>query len=145
MTETNSSNPILEWVNNDSPILEWKDAKPEDEALARKASKKLQLGKLYFAYNVPLQIWINYKEDDDPGSGIDLSESNILNYMPRKERCEFLNLDEVFSTSEDITAEDIKEFAKVSALILRNLAARMERLDPLGKNHIVYYPNDSEC
>ena len=129
-------------LNNDSPILEWKDAKPKDEALARKISEKLQLEKLYFAYNLPLQIWISFNEDRKPQSGINVHESTILNYMPRKDSCEILHLDEVFNSDEEITAQDIKDFMKVSATILEHLAEQFKRLDPAkDPESYAYYPN----
>lgn len=128
-------------VNQSSPILEWKDAKPEDEALARKISKKLQLEKLYFTYNLPLQIWISFNEEENPKSGINAHESIILNYMPRKETCEMLPLDEVFNSYEEITAQDIKDFMKVSAIVLKHLASMMDSFNPKDKSPAIYYPN----
>lgn len=115
---------------------------PEDEARAKKVSKYLVLGETYFAYNVPLQIWIYWKDDENPKSGIDLDQSNILNYMPRKERCEFMRLSEVFSPSEDITVEIVKDFLHVSSLILKNLADQFTSLDfAKSEAPYVYYPN----
>lgn len=65
-------------------ILEWKGARRADEKLAQKVAK--QVGSLYFSYNVPLQIYIVYNEDEKPKSGINIYQSNILNYSPRKDR-----------------------------------------------------------
>ena len=42
------------------PILEWEDA--ESEFAAEQVSKNLRLGRTYFAYNLPLQIHIIYKD-----------------------------------------------------------------------------------
>jgi len=129
--------------DNDSKILEWDGVDPKDEEAAKRISQKLQLGEVHFAYNVPLQIWIAYNKEDEPESGINLSESRILNYMPRKERCEMEALDEVFSSDVDVTADDLKEFMRISALIVKNLAKQMENFDPLGgeDRNYIYYPN----
>lgn len=122
-------------------ILEWRGAKPKDEALAKKISKKLQLGSIYFTYNVPLQIWIGYNEDDKPKSGISLKKSLILNYMPRKEACKMESLSNIFSNDVEVTAQDLKDFMKISALIIKNLAKQMEKFNPFSETSYVYYPN----
>ena len=123
-------------------ILEWKNASPKDEARAKKVSKYLALGETYFTYNVPLQIWIYWKDYENPKSGIDLDQSNILNYMPRKERCEFMKLSEVFSPSEDITVEIVKDFLHVSSLVLKNLADQFTKVDfSSNEAPYVYYAN----
>ena len=133
-------------MNSEYKILSWNDVDPKDEEAAKRISQKLQLDDIYFAYNVPLQIWIAYNKGDEPESGINLSESRILNYMPRKERCETEALDEVFSSGVDVTVDDIKEFMRISALIVKNLAKQMENFDPLGGEdcNYIYYPN-TQC
>ena len=47
-------------------ILEFSHATPEEEAAAKRVSKKLDLGEIYFAYNLPIQIFLAYKEEDNP-------------------------------------------------------------------------------
>ena len=123
-------------------ILEWKGAKRADEKLAQKVAK--QVGSLYFSYNVPLQIFIKYNENGKPESGIDICQSEILNYMPRKDRCEFITLDKVFVNAKKVTAKDVKDFMKVSALVLGNLAKQFKTLDPTkDPDPCIYYPNCS--
>lgn len=123
-------------------ILEWKTAKPSEERLAKKVSKKLQLGDIYFRYNVPLQVWISYKKENDPKSGIDLKKSRMLNYMPRKECSMFESLSDVFDMSQNIAVKDIKDFMAVAGIILANLAAQFKKFKPLDSdNNYVYYPN----
>lgn len=124
------------------PVLEWKGVDPKDEAAAKAISAKLDLGDIYFSFNVPLQIWITYNVEDQPRSGINLEESQILNYMPRKERCEMQSLDDIFSSGVKVTPEDIKELMRISALVMKNLARLMEKFNPLDlKKNSVYYPN----
>ena len=129
----------------ESPVLEWKDVDPKDEAAAKAISAKLDLGDIYFSFNVPLQIWIIYNVEDQPRSGINLEESQVLNYMPRKERCEMQSLADIFSADAKVTPEDIKEFMRISALVMKNLARQMEKFNPLDlKKNSVYYPNFSD-
>ena len=132
-------------MEDDCNILEWIGVDPKDEALAKQISKKLLFGETYFTYNVPLQIWIGYKKERDPKSGIDLDKSQILNYMPRKDECRMENLSDIFSSSVNVTAKDIKDFMKISSLILKNLARLMDNFDPLKLDrNCVYYPNSNE-
>ena len=127
------------------PVLEWKGVDPKDEAAAKAISAKLDLGDIYFSFNVPLQIWITYNVEDQPRSGINLEESQVLNYMPRKERCEMQSLADIFSADAKVTPEDIKEFMRISALVMKNLARQMEKFNPLDlKKNLVYYPNSSD-
>ena len=127
------------------PVLEWKGVDPKDEAAAKAISAKLDLGDIYFSFNVPLQIWITYNVEDQPRSGINLEESQILNYMPRKMRCEMQYLADIFSADVKVTPEDIKEFMRISALVMKNLARQMEKFNPLDlKKNSVYYPNFSD-
>ena len=129
----------------ESPVLEWKDVDPKDEAAAKAISAKLDLGDIYFSFNVPLQIWITYNVEDQPRSGINLEESQVLNYMPRKESCEMQSLADIFSADAKVTPEDIKEFMRISALVMKNLARQMEKFNPLDlKKNLVYYPNSSD-
>ena len=125
-----------------SSILEWNDAKAADERLAKKVSSKLQLGDIYFTYNVPLQVQIIYNKEEDPKSGINFKKSTILNYMPRKYRAQTQRLDEIFDMACEPTVKDIKDFMKVSGLILENLSKQFKSFKPLKlDNSMIYYPN----
>ena len=124
----------------ENKILEWRGVKPEDEKLAQKVAKKV--GELYFTYNLPLQVYVEFNEDGKPESGISIENSTILNYMPRKERCELLTFGQVFENTEYVAAQDVKDFMKVSALVLEHLAEQFKKLDPAkDPEPYVYYPN----
>ena len=126
----------------ENKILEWKGAKRADEKLAQKVAKKV--GELYFTYNLPLQVNIVFNEDEKPESGIDLDSSVILNYMPRKERCERLSLRDVFTLDDGnpVTAQDIKDLMKVSAVILEHLAEQFKKFNPSKNSEpVIVYPN----
>ena len=79
---------------------------------------------IYWAYNLPLQAW-----PTNEGS------YHILNYMPRHERCEMLDLRNVI---EDQTP---KEFFQTAAQYLENLAKRFRKIAN-GEVDIVYYPDE---
>jgi len=46
--------------------------------------------RLYWAYNLPLQVWPQHEDPEDENSPV--VGSRILNYMPRRERCCDLDL-----------------------------------------------------
>jgi hypothetical protein len=73
-----------------------------------------RINSLYWAYNLPLQVWPNHEDPDDEDSKI--IGSRILNYMPRKERCCDLDLDEARGS------ESREEFLLNAAVHLENLA-----------------------
>lgn len=77
---------------------------------------------IFWAYNLPLQMWGNAKNG-----------WRVLNYMPRKERCQYLE--------SSVTKEELPQFCQNTALILRNLA---ELFEALGRGEIktVYYPDE---
>lgn len=125
-------------------ILDFSHATEEEEAAAKRVSQKLGLGEIYFAYNLPIQVFIGYNEEGNPKSGINLSESCIWNYMPRKNAMAEETLEELFSSSEEVTAADIKDLMIVTAAILRNLSKEMLKLGE-GKIATVYYPNCEDC
>lgn len=77
----------------------------------------------YWAFNCPLQMWGNAKEG-----------WRVLNYMPRKEACK--NLDEI------VTLDEMPQFCRNSANILRNLAALFDTMAD-GKIDYIYYPDQS--
>jgi hypothetical protein len=76
---------------------------------------------LYWASNLPLQIW---KSDDGTWS--------IVNYMPRKECCASLD--------EHVSDADRPQFCRNTAAILRNLADLFDAVADGQLDHI-YYPN----
>lgn len=121
-------------------ILEFSHATPEEEAAAKRVSKKLDLGEIYFTYNLPIQIFLAFKEDGDPQSGIDPYKAGVWNYMPRKNRMDEQTVADLFTDPDSITKDDIKDLMVVTAAILRNLGKEMLKLGE-GKTDCVYYPN----
>ena len=121
-------------------ILEFNHATPEEEAAAKRVSKKLDLGEIYFTYNLPIQIFLAYKEDGDPKSDIDPYKTCVWNYMPRRNRMDEQTLADLFTDPDIITKDDIKDLMVVTAAILRNLGKEMLKLGE-GKTDGVYYPN----
>lgn len=124
------------------PILEWEDA--EAELAAEHISKNLKLGRTYFTYNLPLQIHIIYKDGKYRKtpclmkSKIDMDESYILNYMPRKEHLCTLTFSELFIKPP--SKQDLDYFTEVSAEILTHLGDLMLEVGMRRKDD-VYYPN----
>ena len=121
-------------------ILEFSHATPEEEAAAKRVSKKLDRGEIYFSYNLAIQIVLDYMEDGDPKSGIDPYKTGVWNYMPRKNRMDEQTLADLFTDPDSITKDDIKDLMVVTAAILRNLGKEMLKLGE-GKTDCVYYPN----
>lgn len=121
-------------------ILEFKHATAKEESAARRLAKKLNLGAIYFAYNIPIQIFLSYNEEDNPKSGIDPYKTCIWNYMPRKNRMDEESLADLFADPDNITKDDVKDLMVVTAAILRNLGKEMIKLGE-GKTDCVYYPN----
>lgn len=89
--------------------------------------------KLYWAYNLPLQIWPQHENPDDESSPI--FGARIANYMPRKERCCDLDLYEALG---DQTRE---EFFNEAADHLENLA-RLMREAAADPSLTVYYHDE---
>ena len=83
--------------------------------------KEEKFNNLFWAYNCPLQMWRN-----DDGTW------RVINYMPRKERIGILD--------EQITKEELPDFCKNTAHILRNLAELFDALAD-GKIDTIYYPD----
>lgn len=88
---------------------------------------------LYWAYNLPLQVWPKHEDKYDETTPI--IETRILNYMPRKERCVMLDLEECIG---DQTRE---EFFETAARHLENLAKLM-REAAQDQEVVVYYHDD---
>lgn len=121
-------------------ILEFKHATSKEKSAARRISKKLKLGEIYFAYNLPMQVSLCHKDEDDPKSGIDIYESYVWNYMPRKSRIDEQRLADLFSAPDKVTKSDIKDFMVATAAIIRNLGKQMLKVGS-GKTDYVCYPN----
>lgn len=87
---------------------------------------------LYWAYNLPLQVWPIHEKPEDENSKI--VGARILNYMPRKERCHETTLDELLDeqTREEFFESAAKRFENMARLMRE--AAKDERL-------VVYYPD----
>lgn len=100
---------------------------PEVEAAARRIVDKV--GATYFAFNLPLQI---FSDENDIKPNI----RTILNYMPRKDRCNTLWAGDIFQAS--YTPSDIKDFCTVTAAVLRNLARLFEEFGEGKRDNIVY-------
>jgi len=83
--------------------------------------------KLYWAYNLPLQMWGG--EPDEEG----IRQWRVVNYMPRRE--------DISSLDESVSETELPQFCKNAATILRNLA---DLFDSLGKGEIkyIYYPTE---
>lgn len=122
-------------------ILEF-DATEEEVAAAIRLDTKFSIGSVFWAYNLPIQIWVYKNENDTNGSlgEININDSNILNYMPRKECCEFMTFNELFGGNVP-TDDDVKDLTIVTAAVLKNLAHRMIMLGE-KKLDYVYYPNE---
>lgn len=85
---------------------------------------------LYWAYNLPLQVWPKHQDPDDETSPV--VGARVLNYMPRKERCEDCDLD-------DLLGEQTREeFFMTAALHLENLA-RLMREAAADPSKLIYY------
>ena len=88
----------------------------------------------YWSYNLPLQLWAEHNEDDATEEG-PVSGYRVLNYMPRRERCETLRLEEL------IGEQTREEFLEQTALTLENLA-RLFRAAKQDPNLTIYYPDE---
>ncbi len=86
---------------------------------------------LYWAYNLPLQVWPRHQDPED--STTPIVDYQILNYMPRKERCCDLLLSEIL---EDQTHE---EFFEQAAKCFENLARLMRRMATDRAGHVYYH------
>lgn len=82
----------------------------------------MSANELYWSYNLPLQIWPS--EEGCP--------ERILNYMPRKERCEVIEL------SELLGEQTREEFLNTAATYLENLG-RLMRAAAADPTLMVYY------
>jgi hypothetical protein len=78
---------------------------------------------LYFAFNLPLQVWPT--EDG--------TDARILNYMPRRERCEEMLLSEAIG---DVTRA---EFFEHAAKCYENMARLMRAAGADPAVHVYYH------
>ena len=86
---------------------------------------------LYWAYNLPLQVWPKHAEPDDENSAI--TGHTVLNYMPRKERCVSCEL-------EDLLGEQTREeFFESAAIHLENLARLMREAAKDPERRVYYH------
>lgn len=83
---------------------------------------------IYWGMNMPLQMWGSTNETTGE------REYAVLNYMPRKERCQTLE--------SRVTQEELPQFCKNAAVVLRNLASLFEALGE-GKIRTIYYPDQT--
>lgn len=85
----------------------------------------MSANELYWTYNLPLQV-------SPAGDG---HGEQILNYMPRKNRCEFIDLSEVLGE------QTREEFYSTAADMLENLA-RLMRVAAADPSFMVYYHDE---
>jgi len=77
---------------------------------------------VFWGYNMPLQFW---RQSD--------GTARVLNYMPRKERCAYLD--------KSVSKDDMQRCCVNTAKILRNLASLIEAFGR-GELDTVYYPDE---
>ena len=90
----------------------------------------VEKSRLYWAFNPPLKVWARRQDSEDENSRI--VGAQVLNYMPRKERCEYCDLADLLG---DQTREECFESAAVH---LENLA-RLMREAAKDPARTVYY------
>lgn len=89
---------------------------------------------LYWEYNLPLQIWPTRDDDKETSPEFPATQWRVLNYMPRRERCETIDLDD-----ETLGEQTREEFLETAAETLELLAKQM-RAAAADPNLHVYYP-----
>ena len=117
-------------------ILEF-NATEQEEIIAKRSAEAIH-DSIYFSYNIPLQIRI-YKKCDNDGNETDILTGVITNYMPRKNSCCELTFSELFGTDMP-KKEDLKDFCNTTISILKNLIRQFESFRD-GNTDMVYYPN----
>lgn len=89
------------------------------------------MNQLYWSFNLPLQVWPEHADPEDENSPV--IGTRIVNYMPRKERCCDLDL-------EDVQGEQTREeFFETAALHLENLARLMRVAGKDPSAHVYYH------
>jgi hypothetical protein len=91
---------------------------------------------LYWGYNLPLQVWPKHADPEDENSPV--IGARILNYMPRKERCCELELEEVMGE------QSREEFFECAALRFENLARLMREAAKNPAMHVYYHDSGLE-
>lgn len=86
---------------------------------------------LYWAFNLPLQVWPKHQNQDDENSPV--VGARVLNYMPRKERCTDCDLDELLGE------QTREEFFESAAQHLENLARLMREAGKDPAKHVYYH------
>ena len=122
-------------------ILEFDESTEIEEAAAQRlSSEKFLLGHAFFAYNLPLQIWLPSKDDiEEAKENGTLPDAFMVNYMPRKQECNAMDLSELGISYQD--KDTMKDLCNVTISILKNLTRQWERFRD-GKQDYVYYPNE---
>lgn len=87
--------------------------------------------RLYWAFNLPLQVWPKHQDPEDKSSPV--VGTHVLNYMPRKERCENIDLEELLGE------QTREEFFESAALRLENLARLMRQAGGDATMHVYYH------
>lgn len=88
--------------------------------------------KTYWNYNLPLQVWPQFENPNDPTSPV--VGTKILNYMPRKEALIELDLKDV------LYGQSREEFFETAALHFENMA-RIFREAIKDPKTTIYYPD----
>jgi hypothetical protein len=89
---------------------------------------------IYWSYNLPLQVWPVYEDPETVDfDSCPVVGTRILNYMPRKRRCEEIELSDVIG---DQTRE---EFFETAAIHLENLARLMRTVKDDPRAHVYYH------
>ena len=86
---------------------------------------------LYWAYNLPLQVRPRHADPENDNSPV--IGARVLNYMPRKERCCDIELEEVMGE------QSREEFFESAALRLENLARLMREAGKNPSAHVYYH------
>jgi hypothetical protein len=97
-----------------------------------KEELNIEKNELYWGYNLPLQVWPEHEDPDDEDSPVVGWE--VLNYMPRKERCIRLPLDE-----ELMVGQTRKEYMLTAAMVCEQLAEKFRKAAE-DESLTIYYP-----
>jgi hypothetical protein len=89
--------------------------------------------KSYWSYNLPLQVWPEHENPEDEKSPV--IATRLLNYMPRKERCCSLDLNEALGE------QTRQEFFETAARCFDNLA-RQFREAATNPEMVIYYHDE---
>lgn len=90
-----------------------------------------QKNNLYWELNLPLQVWPIREDREDENSPI--IDHDILNYMPRRSRCDTIKL------SELLGEQTHEEFFETAALHFENLAKLMREVAADPSKHVYYH------